>query len=129
MVLTFAPVVAGTAAVARHEEVLRVVEPSVQAVLNTVDHARLQVNQQRPWYVVLVVSLVEEDIFSVVSLRRVLLEDAFAADAVLLAKLLPKLVADCHHKVNSSCQHRDYETRQNRALSAYFDCRTGRLAE
>jgi hypothetical protein len=38
--------------------------------------------------------LVEEDVFSVVALSRVLLENALAGDAMFHAELFPELVAD-----------------------------------
>ena len=43
--LTFSPVVAGATSVPRHEEVLRVVEVRVEAVLNAADDARFQVDE------------------------------------------------------------------------------------
>ena len=42
----------------------------------------------------LVVRLVEENIFSVVALCCVFLKDTFSADAMLHAQLLPELVTD-----------------------------------
>lgn len=56
--------------------------------LNSVDDARLEVEQQRARHVVLVISLVEEDIFPVSrGRRRVLLKHAILAYAVLEAEL------------------------------------------
>ena len=98
--LAFAPIVTCSTTVARDEEVLRVVQIGVEAILDAVDHSRLQVNEQGARNVVLVVRLVEEDIFSVVALRGVLLQDALSADAVLLAQLLPKLVANYRQATN-----------------------------
>lgn len=93
--LTFTEVVASTAAMLRNVEVLWVVEGRVHPVLNAVDNSGFQVDQKCSWNIVLVVSLVEEDIFSVVTLCCVLLKNAISRDAVLHAELLPKLVADC----------------------------------
>lgn len=81
-----------------HEEVLRVVQVRVEAVLDAADHTRLQVYQQRARDVMLVIGLVEKDIFAVVTLGRVLLKDALSADAVLVTQLLPKLVANFTHR-------------------------------
>lgn len=75
-------------------EILRIVEIRVEAILNGVDDSRLQVNQEGTRDVMLVIRLVEEHIFAVVSLRRVLFQDAFSADTVLHAQLLPELVTD-----------------------------------
>ena len=71
--LTFSPVVAGAASMPRHKEILRVVEVRVEPVLNAVDDSRLQVDEERAWDVMLVIRLIEEDIFAVVALRGVLL--------------------------------------------------------
>ena len=64
--------------------------------MDRVDDPRLEVEQERPRDVVLVVGLVEEDILAIARLvvRGVLLEDAVLADPVLRAELLPKLRAD-----------------------------------
>ena len=80
----------------RHEEVLRVVEVSVFRVLDGVDDARLEIEEQSAGHVVVVVRLVEEDILAVarVAVRGVLLQNAVVGDAVLRAQLLPKLRAD-----------------------------------
>lgn len=67
----------------------------------------------------LVVRLVEEDIFPVVTLLSVLLKDAIAADSMLHAELLPKLVANCaQSKVKMAKQRMEV---------TYSDCRTGQL--
>ena len=46
----------------------------------------------------LVIGLVEEDIFSVVPLCCILLQNALSADTVFLAELFPELVADWSKK-------------------------------
>jgi hypothetical protein len=76
-------------------KVLWVVEGRVHSVLNAVDDSGFQIDQKCSWNIVLVVSLVEEDIFPVVTLRCVLLKNAVSGDAVLHAELLPELVTDC----------------------------------
>ena len=76
------------------EEVLRVVQIGVQAILDGVNDSRFQINQKCAGYIMLIVSLIEEDIFSIISLSGILFQNAFPADSVLLAKLFPKLVAD-----------------------------------
>jgi len=53
---------------------------------------------------VLVVCLVEEDVFAVVAVRREVFEDAVRVDAVLATKLLPELEADCSHRCYSGCR-------------------------
>ena len=101
--LTFAPVVSRATTVFADVEVLRVVEAGVQAILDAIDNTRLQIDQQSTRNVMLIVSLIEEDIFTVVALRGVLFKDAFTTDAVLSAKLLPKLVSNYNtKKVNAS---------------------------
>ena len=78
----------------RNVEVLWIVEIRVEAILNGVDDSRLQVNQEGTRDVVLVIRLVEEHIFAVVSLSRVLFQNTFSANTVLHAQLLPELVTD-----------------------------------
>ena len=46
----------------------------------------------------LIVSLIEEDIFSIVALSGILLKNTLSADAVLHAELLPELVTDYESK-------------------------------
>eukprot|EP00966_Prymnesium_polylepis_P276043 6377621-Prymnesium_polylepis.2 len=74
-------------------DVLRVEEPR-QLCLHVREDARLEVDQQRAWDVLLVVGLVEEDILAVAALRGKILEDAVLVDPVLEAQLLPELHAD-----------------------------------
>ena len=93
-ILTFTPVVSGPATMIAHEEVLRVVEVRVEAILDAVDDSRFQVDQYRPGYVVLIVRLVEEHIFPIVPIRSVLFQDALPRDAMLQTQLLPELVTD-----------------------------------
>lgn len=80
---------------ARHEEVFRVVKVGVEAVLDAVDDSRLEINEERARDIMLVIRLVEEDIFPVVSLSRVFFQNALSADTVLHAELFPKLVSNC----------------------------------
>jgi hypothetical protein len=63
------PVVPGTTTVLSNKYVLMVVQVPVLAVLNPIDHSRLQVNKQRPGYEVLIISLVKEDILPVAPLQ------------------------------------------------------------
>jgi hypothetical protein len=75
-------------------KVLRIVEVLIKAILNGVDDTRLQVNQKGARDIMLIISLIEKHIFSVVSLCRVLLQVTFRVDAMLLAKTLPELVSN-----------------------------------
>lgn len=75
-------------------EVLRVVEIGVQAVLDAVDHSRLQIDQQSARDVVLIIRLVEKDIFPVITLRGVFFEDTLRVDTMLLTEGFPELVSD-----------------------------------
>ena len=63
--------------------------------LCSLSHPRLQVKQQSPRDVVVVVGLVEEDVLAVAPIRSKVLEDTVLANAVLGAQLLPELRADC----------------------------------
>jgi hypothetical protein len=94
-ILTLAPVVSSTTSVSGHEEVFGVIQVSIEPVLDTVDDARLQINEKCARDVMLVVSLVEEDIFAIISLSRILFKYSISADTVLHAELLPKLVSNC----------------------------------
>lgn len=49
-----------------------------------------------------IVSLIEEDIFAIIALCGILLEDALIANTVLLAQSLPKLIANCTSKLVST---------------------------
>jgi hypothetical protein len=62
------PVVSGSSTVVSHKHILMVVEVAVLAVLNAVDHSWLQINEQRPRNVVLIVRLVEEHVLAIASL-------------------------------------------------------------
>ena len=88
------PVVSGSAAIRRHENIFRVVQIRVIAHLDAVDDTRFEVDEQTAGDVVIVVSLVEEDVFAVVSVHRILFEHAILVDAVLGAELFPELHAD-----------------------------------
>ena len=82
----------------RHEEVLRVVQIRVEAVLDAVNDSRLEIDEKGARNVMLIVGLVEEDIFPVVALCRIFLQNAFSADTVLHTELFPKLVSDYARK-------------------------------
>lgn len=57
------PVVPGTTTMLSDKYVLVVVQVPVLAVLDSIDHSWLQVNQQRPGYEVLIISLVKKTSF------------------------------------------------------------------
>ena len=59
-------------------EVFGIVESRVHSVLNTVDDSGLQINQKSARNVMLVISLIEENIFPVVALSSVLLKDSIS---------------------------------------------------
>ena len=63
--LTFSPVVSCAAAVPGHEEVLRVVQVRILAILDVVYDAGLEINEQGARDVVLVVGLVEEHVLPI----------------------------------------------------------------
>lgn len=92
--LTCSPIVSGTASMFRNVEVLRVVQILIRSSLNPIDNSGLQIDQESPRDVVLIVSLVEKDIFAVVSLNGKIFQDSLRADAVLLAQVLPEFVSD-----------------------------------
>lgn len=54
----------------------------------------LQIDQYSSWNVSRVIRLIKEDIFSISTLSRKVLEVSILADAVFLAQLLPELTAD-----------------------------------
>jgi len=72
------------------KEVLRVVDVLVRTSLNAVDDSWLEIYENGPGDVAGVVRLVEEDIFTVSSFGRKILEITVTTDTVLLAKLLPE---------------------------------------
>ena len=63
------PIVPGTTTMLSNKYVLMVVQVPVLAILNSIDHSRLQVNKQRPGYEVLIISLVKEDVLPVTPLQ------------------------------------------------------------
>lgn len=80
---------AGTSLV--HIEILGVIDVLVRASLDTVDHPGLEIQENRAGDVSRVVGLVEEDVLAVAAVRCEVLQIAILVDAVLKAKLLPKL--------------------------------------
>ena len=93
--LTFAPVISSTAAMFANIKVLWVVKRTKKSVLNRVYHTWLQVNQQCSRDIVVIISLVEKYVLAVLTLACVFFECSVSTDAVLHAKLFPKLIADC----------------------------------
>jgi len=75
-------------------EVLRVVQVLVETILDCVDDTGLQVDEERARYVVLIISLVEENILSVISLGRIFLQVTLGVDSVLLTQTLPEFVSN-----------------------------------
>jgi hypothetical protein len=63
------PVVPGTTTMLSDKYVLVVVQVPVLAVMDSIDHSRLQVNKQRPRYEVLIINLVKEDVLPVAPLQ------------------------------------------------------------
>lgn len=75
-------------------EVLWVVQVLVEPILDSVDDTGLQVDEERARDVVLIISLVEENILSVISLGGIFLQVTFGVDSVLLTQTLPELVSN-----------------------------------
>ena len=77
-----------------HVEVLRVVQVGVEPILNTANDSGFQINQEGPRNIVLIVSLIEEDILPIVALCRIILQYSIFANSMLPAQLLPKLISN-----------------------------------
>jgi hypothetical protein len=75
-------------------EVLWVVQVLVEPVLYGVDDTGLQVDEERARDVVLIISLVEEDVLPVISLGRIFLQVPLGVDSVLLTQTLPEFVSN-----------------------------------
>ena len=75
-------------------EVLWIVQVLVEPILDCVDDTGLQVDEERARYVVLIISLVEENILPVISLGRIFLQVTFGVDSVLLTQTLPEFVSN-----------------------------------
>lgn len=58
-------------------------------------YSRFQVNHDCPWNVVLIICLVEENVFPITTLCGPLFKDALVVDAVLGAQSLPEDGPDC----------------------------------
>jgi hypothetical protein len=81
----------------RDVEVFWVVEIRVETVLNTVDDSRLEINEESSWNVMLIISLVEEDVLSVLSISRIVFQYTFWVDSMFLAKVLPEFISNCEN--------------------------------
>ena len=66
-------------------EVLRVVQISIKSILNPINDSWFKINKQRSRYVMFVISLIEEDIFSIIPLCCILFQYSIRVDAVLHA--------------------------------------------
>jgi len=75
-------------------EILRVVQIGEQAILDPVYNTRLEIYQERAWDVVLIICLVEENVFPVVSLGSEVLQLTLRVNSVLGAEGLPELISN-----------------------------------
>lgn len=75
-------------------KILRVIQITIQPILDAVDDSWLKIDQDCPRDVVLIIRLVKEHIFSVVSLSCIVLENAIWVDAMFLAQVFPEFVTD-----------------------------------
>jgi hypothetical protein len=75
-------------------EVLWVVQVLVEPILDSIDDTGLQVDKERARDIVLIISLVEENILSVISLGRIFLQVTLGVDSVLLTQTLPEFVSN-----------------------------------
>ena len=83
--LTFRPVVSSTSSLFGNEKVLWIVEIGIRALLDIVDNTWLQIDKKSSWDVVLIICLVEENIFSIFTLRRIWLQDTVWSNSMLTA--------------------------------------------
>jgi hypothetical protein len=75
-------------------EIFGVVQVLIEPILDGVDDTGFQVDEERARNVVLIISLIEEDIFPVISLGRIFLQVTLGVDSVLLTQTLPKFVSN-----------------------------------
>ena len=75
-------------------EVLWVVQVLIEPILYGVDDTGFQVDEECARDVVLIISLVEEDILPVISLGRIFLQVPLGVDSVLLTQTLPEFVSN-----------------------------------
>lgn len=75
-------------------EVLWVVQVLVEPILDGVDDSGLQVDEECARDVVLIISLVEENILPVISLCRIFFQVPLGVDSVLLTQTLPEFVSN-----------------------------------
>ena len=67
----------------------------------------------------LIIRLIEEDIFTIIALSGILFKNALSGDSMLVAQLLPKLVTNCKANIiGQNC---------NRFMRTYFSFHIGRL--
>ena len=67
----------------------------------------------------LIIRLIEEDIFTIIALSGILFKNALSGDSMLVAQLLPKFVTN--YRFNSIV------LAKNHFMRTYFDFHTGRL--
>jgi hypothetical protein len=75
-------------------EVLWVVQILVEPILDCVDDTGLQIDEERARDVVFIISLVEENILSIISLGRIFLQVSLWIYSVLLTQTLPEFVSN-----------------------------------
>jgi hypothetical protein len=92
--LTCGPVVSCSTSFSGDEEILRIVQVGVGSLFDVVDDTWFKIDKQGSRNIMLVVGLVEENIFSVFALSSVWLEDSIRSDSVFCAQLLPEFVSD-----------------------------------
>ena len=89
------PIVTGSCTLFVHIEVLRVVDVTVGAIDDTVDHSRFQIQHNRARDIARVVGLVEEDVLAIAAGMRafggIWVKVAILVDTMLKAELLPEL--------------------------------------
>jgi hypothetical protein len=85
-------------------EVLWVVDVLVCAVLDAVQDAGFEVEEDRARDIPCIVGLVEEDVFPVAAFGCEVFEVAVLVYAVFLTELLPELLANCEESYVSDCR-------------------------
>src|SRR5690606_33110775 len=89
------PVISSTPTIRRDKDVLRVEQPPMRGAHDGIHHSWLKINHNRPRYVVIIISLVEEDILPVPCCLHhpsSLTHIAICGDAMLRCKLLPEFI-------------------------------------
>ena len=87
-------------------KVFRIIELTERSILNTIYNSRFKIDEECARDVVIIVSLVKENIFSVLTLRCEVFKHTITSDTMLHTKLTPELISNYNNKNVLMCDLR-----------------------